>query len=137
MWSRAKTGLVWELFLVIGVTAVTSRADRGTRLALLSANLQQFTARAWMRSLPASALNWMVLNVVEIHCDGGDVAEEPHPIAAGGNIGALAGIGAVEVERVRADVGGHVNPILPEGRGRRSALEKAACCSAPLRRLLK
>ena len=42
------------------------------------------------------------LDVVEVHRDVGDVAEEPHPPAVGGDVDALGDVGAVEQHRVAA-----------------------------------
>ena len=43
-----------------------------------------------------------VLDAVEVHRDGGDVAGEPHPAAVGRDVDVLVDVGAVEQQRVGA-----------------------------------
>ena len=53
-------------------------------------------------SAPPSARTFEALDAGEVHGDGGDVAEEAHARAVGGDVDVLADVGAVEVQRVVA-----------------------------------
>ena len=55
-----------------------------------------------MVSAPPRALKSMLLDVVEVHGDVGDVAEEAHAPAVGRDVDVLGDVGAVEQQRVEA-----------------------------------
>ena len=100
MWSSPAVPLT---FTVIGLAVALPAARRSRQvdgdLRHVGSGADRSTVTV---SAPPSAASWMAPTPLRVHGDVADVAEQPHPLAIGGDVEFLADVGAVEHQRVGA-----------------------------------